>query len=64
MPTDPTDPGQVVEVTFDVAEIERVVEEDVMMVAMELNLDVIVEAFERFGMHCSLCNATCRYPVK
>ena len=46
------DPGApVVEVVFDIAEIERVVEEDIILVAKDLGLDVTIEEFFRFGMN-------------
>ena len=47
--------GPVIEVMFDVAEIERVIEEDVMLVAADLGLNVTVEEFVRFGTFLYVC---------
>ena len=54
-PTDPVEPTVVpvvipdVVAMFNVAEIERIIEEDVMLAAEDLGLNVTVEDFVRFG---------------
>ena len=52
-PTDPNEPtvpiAPEVVAMFNVAEIERIIEEDVMLAAEELGLNVTVEEFLRFG---------------
>ena len=42
--------GEMINVELDVEVIEKVVEEDVMITARELGINVTIEGFTRFGM--------------
>ena len=44
-------PPPMIEAIFNVTEIQRVVEEDIMIVAMDLGIEVVIEAFVRFGTY-------------